>query len=77
MLIPVGETAMGNSMISLNDTFAWLWELFSQGMTFRQAVTRAQAEFEDPAGQMEAQIAAFVNDCVRYGMLTVECNKED
>ena len=74
VLVPVGDTAMGNSMITVNETFGFLWELFSQGATFEQAVAKAKEEYEDMSGQIEAHVASFLHDCTKYGMIIEEEN---
>ena len=30
VLVPTGDSVFGNSMISVNETFTYLWELFSE-----------------------------------------------
>ena len=40
VLVPPGDTGFGNSMISVNETFTYLWELFSEPMTIPEALQR-------------------------------------
>lgn len=72
VLIPTGETGIGNSMLSVNETFGFLWELFSEPTSFETALQKAREEYVDSAGEMEKHIASFLLDCVKYGMITQE-----
>ena len=72
VLVPVGDTAVGNSMITVNDSFCFLWELFSQGATFDEAAARAKEAYEDVSGEIENHILSFLHDCTKYGMLIKE-----
>ena len=72
ILVPVGDTMIGNGMITVNDTFCFLWELFNTPRTFVEAVAAAKEEYEDQAGEIEAHIAAFLRDCLRYEMIQEE-----
>ena len=74
VLVPIGDTAMGNSMITVNETFCFLWELFSQPTSYEEAVARAKEEYEDMTGQIEAHVASFLHDCTKYGMIIEEEN---
>ena len=72
VLVPLGDTALGNSMITVNETFAFLWELFSTPTTIQEAVTKAKEEYEDMSGQIEAHVMSFLHDCTKYGMIIEE-----
>ena len=72
VLIPTGDTAVGNSMMEVNETFCFLWELFSQGATIDDALEKANEVYSDPGREMEMHITAFVRDCLRFGMLLKE-----
>ena len=72
VLVPLGDTALGNSMITVNDTFAFLWELFSVPMTYTEAVAIARGVYQDSAGEIEAHIWSFLRDCTKYGMIIEE-----
>ena len=72
VLVPTGDSLFGNSMISANETFAYLWELFSEPVTIAEALTKAKDDYEDPLCEMEVQILGFVADCIRYGMILEE-----
>lgn len=72
VLVPTGDTAFGNSMITVNETFCFLWELFAEPTTFADAVRKAKTEYEDDAGEIEAHVQSFLQDCMKYGMISEE-----
>lgn len=72
VLVPAGDTPFGNSMITVNETFCFLWELFAEPRTFAEAVQKAREEYEDNAGEIEAHILSFLQDCVKYKMISEE-----
>ena len=72
VLVPTGESVFGNSMISVNETFAYLWDLFGEPVTIPEALEKAKEDFEDLSGEMETHIMSFVAECVHYGMLIEE-----
>ena len=72
VIVPVGESAFGNSMISVNETFAFLWELFSEPRTLAEAVRLTREEFEAPEGELESHVVSFVGDALKYGMISKE-----
>lgn len=72
VLIPTGDTPMGSSMISVNETFSYLWGLFSEPTTMAEAVHKAREEYEDNAGEIEAHVQSFLRDCIKYGMISEE-----
>ena len=72
VLVPIGDTPVGNSMISVNETFTFLWELFAEPIPVAAALKKAQEIYEDPTGDMGKHILSFVADCVRYGMIIEE-----
>lgn len=72
VLVPVADTPMGNSMISVNETFVFLWELFSEPISVSEALKKAQEVYNDPNGEMGKHISSFVADCVLYGMIIEE-----
>ena len=72
VLVPTGDSLFGNSMISVNETFTFLWELFSEPVTIPEVLSKAKEMYDDPSGEMEAQILQFIAECVRYGMILEE-----
>ncbi|MBR5020787.1 MAG: PqqD family protein [Oscillospiraceae bacterium] len=74
VLVPIGDTPIGNGMITVNETFCFLWELFSEPITFEEAVQAAKKEYIDQAGEIEAHILSFLRDGTKYGMIFMEEN---
>lgn len=72
VLVPLGDTMVGNGMITVNETFCFLWELFSQPTTLDEAIAKAKEEYVDTAGEIEAHIMSFLSDCTKYGMIFEE-----
>ncbi len=70
VLVCVGENPyLGNSILSLNETCAFLWELYQQPLTLDEALAQAKKEYEDPDGVMEQHIRGFVVQSVQLGLL--------
>lgn len=72
VLVPTGESVFGNSMISVNETFTYLWELFEEPVLIGQVLEKAKEDFDDPSGEMEKHILNFVAEGIRYGMIIEE-----
>ena len=73
VLIPVGEAGiLENSILSLNETCQYLWNLFQTPMSIQEAVSRAQTCYSDPDGRMEQEIAEFVEAYLQIGLLQEE-----
>ena len=65
VLVPVGEAGIfENSVISLNETCRFLWQLFQQ--------PRTMEEYSDPDGEMEQGIKDFIREYLQYGLLKEE-----
>ena len=60
---------LGNSILTVNDTFAFLWELYRQPRTLAEAIALAKAEYEDPQGVLEGHIRSFLWQCVQLKLL--------
>lgn len=61
---------LGNSILSINDTFVFLWELFQVPRTLEAAIAAAKEEYEDPEGKLEGHIRGFMWQCVQLKLLT-------
>lgn len=72
VLVPTGESVFGNSMISVNETFTYLWELFEEPVLIKQVLEKAKEDFADPSGEMEQNILSFIAECIQYGMIIEE-----
>ena len=76
VLVQVGEAPdprLENAMISINETGAFLWNLFlGSPMTEDEAVQAAKAEFTAPEGVIKAHIHAFIKAFSEIGLLIKE-----
>lgn len=70
VLVPVGVTGeLENSMISLNETYAFLWKQFQTPCTVPEVILHAKEQYEDPEGVMETHIHGAVAEFVKRGVL--------
>ncbi len=73
VLIPVGEAGIfENSVISLNESCSFLWQLFQIPRTVEEAIVEARKEYSDPDGVMEQDIYQFVKEYFQYELLREE-----
>ena len=76
VLIPVGnvqDPRFDNCMISMNETAAFLWKLFSDApRTEEEAVAAAEEVFSAPDGVISGHIREFMTDFAKYGLLCKE-----
>ena len=73
VLVPVGEAGIfENSVISLNETCRFLWQLFQQPRTVEDVIAEARKEYSDPDGEMEQGIKDYIRESVKYGLLKEE-----
>lgn len=73
VLVPVGEAGIfENSVISLNETCRFLWQLFQQPRTVEDVIAEARKEYSDPDGEMEQGIRDFMREYLQYGLLKEE-----
>ena len=73
VLVPVGDAGIfENSVISLNETCRFLWQLFQQPRTEEDVITEARKEYSDPDGEMEQGVKDFVREYLKYGLLKEE-----
>lgn len=73
VLVPVGEAGIfENSVISLNDTCRFLWQLFQTPRSVEDVIAEAKKEYDDPDGVMEQGINQFVKEYLQYGLLKEE-----
>ena len=62
---------LGNSILSVNDTFCFLWELFQKPRTLEAAIAAAKEEYEDPEGKLESHIRGFMWQGVQLKLLVL------
>lgn len=66
VLVPVDGTR-GGTIIALNKTCAFLWQLLQEERTIGDLILAAGQRFADPDGAMEADIREFVEERVKTG----------
>ncbi len=70
ILVSVEENKhFGNSMLSLNETYTFLWELYQEPITLKEVLEKAHLEYEDPDGEMDKHIISFLWQGVQFGLL--------
>ena len=73
VLIPGGDAGVfENSVISLNESCSFLWQLFQTPRTGEEAIVEAKKEYSAPDGVMEHQILLFIKEYLKYGLLKEE-----
>lgn len=76
VLIPIGnvqDPRFDNCMITLNDTAAFLWQLFADApRTEAEAVAAAEDAFSAPDGVIAAHIREFIAAYADLGLLCKE-----
>ena len=72
-LIPIGEaTDFDQSIISLNETAAYLWKLFSNGSTIQSAINQTLCDYDESKEIIEYSVVNFVFENVRLKFLHEE-----
>ena len=73
VLVPVGEAGIfENSVISLNESCSFLWQLFQTPRTAEEAITEAKKEYDDPDGVLEQGVYQFIKEYFQYELLREE-----
>lgn len=73
ILVPVGAGVNQlNGMLTLNETFQFIWTQFQEPRSIAEVVTAAKEMYEDKDGAMERDIRQFVEESLRYGFLKEE-----
>ena len=77
VLIPIGESKIfDNSIITLNETAAFLWKLFTKGITIQEAINKSLEEYESSLEAIEFSIVTFVLENTKVNLLR-EVNKNE
>lgn len=63
------DSIFGNSMISLNETHAFLWKIYNEPLTLAEAIQKAHEEYDDPENIMEYHISQYLYQSVQFGLL--------
>lgn len=70
VLVPVGAVGeLENSMISLNETYAFIWKQFQQPNTLDEAVVAAKAQYDGPEELIEQQVREATLELVKRSIL--------
>lgn len=70
ILVPAGVTGeLENSMIYLNETYAFLWKQFQTPCTVSEVIQRAKELYKDPEGNMEIQIRGAVEEFAQHAVI--------
>lgn len=73
VLIPLGEVGMlNNSVISLNETSQFLWQIFNTPTSIEEAISKTKEEYEAPNDVIEKEIKSFVEAYLEVGLLVKE-----
>ena len=81
VLIPVGnvqDPRFENCMITMNETAAFLWQLFSDApRTEAEAVQAAEESFSAPEGIIAGHIREFITEYANLGLLCKEIEYDE
>lgn len=76
VLIPLGEAGVfENSVISLNESCSFLWQLFQTPRTAEEAIAEAKREYDDPDGVLEQGVYQFIKEYFQYELLREDKNE--
>ena len=69
-LIPIGEVEVfENSIISLNETAAYLWNIFNDGCVVKDAISKALSEYEATYELIEYSVTNFILENYKFGLI--------
>ena len=78
ILVPVGEaTPFENSMLTLNETAAFMWKMFMEGSTPREVLEAAMAEYEsdeEDKADIIKGVYSYIMQSLQLGLLLLEEN---
>lgn len=70
VLVPVGDVGeLENSIISLNETYCFIWKQFQTPNSVKQVIQSAREQYEAPEGLIEKQIQESVQAFVERAVL--------
>lgn len=70
VLVPVGDAGIfDNSIISLNETLAYLWHFFEEPHSAEEAIKAVREEYDAPEGEIERDVISFVVQSANLGLL--------
>lgn len=72
LISTANNNAFNNALISLNDTSAFLWNLFTNGATINEAVTKAQNEYTGEKEVIENNTINFILENMKFDLIREE-----
>ena len=73
VLVHVGNNELfENSVVSMNETYAFLLKQFETPSTVSACLDAARKEYEDPEGALERDVRGAVGELVKLGILIPE-----
>lgn len=73
VLVPLGDVGVfENTMLSLNETCAFLWKAFQSPKTAQEAIDEAKEAYDGDASEIEQGVLSFIKDYSHYKLLLEE-----
>lgn len=76
ILVPVGEaTPFENSMLTLNETAAFMWKMFMEGSTPKEVLEAAMKEYEsdeENKADIIKGVGSYIIQSLQLGLLQLE-----
>lgn len=73
VLVPLGDVGVfENTMLSLNETCAFLWKAFQSPKTAQEVIDEAKEAYEGDAAEIEQGVLSFIKDYAKYKLLLEE-----
>lgn len=73
VLVPLGDVGVfENTMLSLNETCAFLWKVFQSPKTAQEAIDEAKEAYEGDVSEIEQGVLGFIRDYAKYKLLLEE-----
>lgn len=73
VLVPLGDVGVfENTMLSLNETCAFLWKAFQSPKTAQEVIDEAKEAYDGDASEIEQGVHSFIKDYSHYKLLMEE-----
>lgn len=73
VLVPLSDAGVfENTVLSLNETCRFLWNLFQTPTTVQEAIDAALEAYEGSREEIVSGVCSFIQEYVRYGLLKEE-----
>lgn len=77
VLVPLSDAGVfENTVLSLNETCRFLWQLFQTPTTVQEAIDAALEAYEGSREEIVSGVCSFVYEYARYGLLKEEQHNE-